>query len=306
MRVLITGVGGFVGRAMWDWLQKQPRPPEVFGLTRQRSAARDRRIKFCDMTDTRSLSRVLSGVDPDHIFHLAGGRSLNQRENWEENFGLTFNLLEVVEKLRRSPRIIVPGSAAELGRVPDSIRQVTERYAPQPLGWYGFVKYRQTCLSLMYARRGLDIVVARIFNVLGRGTPAALAPGKFARDIVRLEQAAGKNILRTGFLGGRRDFVDIDDVCAALWALARKGKSGEVYHVCSSRAVAMRELVRRMLKNTATAIRLQEDKKNVSGSFDVIGSNRKIRYTTGWRPRVSLAESVQATLASYRVQESLG
>lgn len=291
MNILIIGVNGFIGRALWNYLKERKFPLKVFGT----------HIKLENpILDLPDLKKILNRIRPDVIFHLAGGKPADENALWQANFLSTKILLDaVIGTGSFSPLIVVPGSAAEYGDLKTD-RPVSERSEPRPLWWYGFVKYMQTNLGLMYARNGMDVRIARIFNVGGYGTPETLALGSFAQRIVRIERGETPAVLNVGLLSGRRDFVDIEDVCAALWAIARRGKKGETYNVCSGRAVNMRDLLRKMISLSAVRIIVKEEQTAHSPSFDIVGSSAKLRRATGWRPQVTAEQSLRNTLRYYR------
>ncbi len=302
MHILITGVNGFIGTALWNYLKGEKSSLRVFGVDIQQGNP-TRNVYACDLCDPRQFRKILQRTRPKIIFHLAGGRPADENALWQVNFISTRTLLEAVAQLSGDrPRVIIPGSASEYGRVKTPQRPVTEDFPLQPLGWYGFSKYAQTSLGLMYARRGIDVRIARIFNIAGAGTPPSLAIGNFAQRIVTIERESGRPILKVGRLSGRRDFLDIEDVCSALWAIARKGKKGEVYNVCSGKTSVIRFLLRELISHAHTKISVQEERKAASTSFDIIGSNVKLQRATGWRLRVSLARSLENTLRYYRQQ----
>ena len=302
MNILITGVNGFIGQALWDHFKARRPSFDVFGIDLQISST-EPRLLSCDLSDQRQLMKILGRIRPDVIFHLAGGRPADENMLWQANFIPTKILLDVVAELKSvSPRIVIPGSAAEYGKVKTPRKPVSENFQPQPTAWYGFVKYMQTSLGLMYARKGLDVRIARIFNITGYGTPSSLAPGSFAERIVRIEAGQGPAVLNVRHLTAQRDFIDIEDVCSALWAVAQKGKSGEVYNVCSGDLVSMRFLLRELIRysDIKDSVVIKEEQRAHASTFDIVGSNAKIKRVTGWRPRISLEQSLKNTLRYYR------
>ncbi len=309
MNILITGVNGFIGAALWNYLNthkfllKISSPVKVFGVDVQlRSSAPN--LLICDLNSPLELKKIFKRTKPDIIFHLAGGRPADEDAVWRANFALTRNMLDTVKETKGIlPCLVIPGSAAEYGQMKTLRKPVTENVQTRPLGWYGFVKNMQTSLGLMYARQGLNVRIARIFNVCGQGTPTSLAIGDFAQKIIQIEKGKMPSVLEVGRLSGRRDFIDIEDVCSALWAVAQKGTSGEIYNVCSGKFLSMRLLLRRLISySKIKAIVIQEEQKAHSLTFDIFGSNIKITQATGWRPRVSLEQSLRNTLQYYRQQ----
>lgn len=263
-------------------------------------------VETCDLRRTKNLNSILSVVKPAIIFHFAGGRLSDDQATLEANFTTTKDLLDAVKALPAPlrPKIIIPGSAAEYGNI-KAKGLITENCLPKPLGWYGLVKLLQTELSLCYARQGLDVVVVRMFNICGKGTPSSLAIGGFAKQVVAIERGA-EPVIRTKNLDGQRDFVDVEDVCRGLWMIAQQGKNGEIYNLCSAKPASIRDLLNRLLRLARVKnIRVEENKSDASFSFDVIGANAKLKKAVRWAPRVSLEASLKNTLSSYRHQPTL-
>ncbi|MBI4309707.1 MAG: NAD-dependent epimerase/dehydratase family protein [Candidatus Omnitrophica bacterium] len=302
MTILICGIHGFLGRAMGDYARRVKGKHFVYGLARKKAGPGNARIIECDLNQSGRLRKVLRDIKPDIIFHLAGGRCGGGQETFDANFTSTKNLLETIHGLNvpRSPKIIIPGSAGEYGHVRGK-RLIMEDCRAAPLSWYGFVKLLQTELGLLYARRGLDVVVARLFNLCGAYTPPSLAIGAFAQQIVAIERGA-QPVIRTKNLGGKRDVCDVEDVCRGLWAIAQTGRTGEVYNLCSGRPVVFRQLLKEMISYARVkSIRVEEDKQDLSSSFDAVGSNSKLKKITSWSPRISLEQSLKNTLESCRM-----
>ena len=298
-RILITGADGFIGGALGKFFSQRRLSFEVIGISRRREIGRE--IIRCNLNDPQKTLDTLAALKPYYIFHCAGGRSADEQKIWRSNFETTKILLESVLKIKNyRPRIVIPGSAAEYGPLPAGVKSATEKLSAWPSSWYAFVKYMQTSLGLMYARKGLDVRIARIFNIGGYGTPSSLALGNFAKKIVQIERGKELPALKVGRLTGRRDFIDIEDVCSALWAIAHRGKKGEVYNVCSGRPLSMRFLLAELISHSNIEATIQEGLKMSSTTFDITGSNIKIRRATGWRPSVSLEQSLKNTLQYYR------
>ena len=215
-------------------------------------------------------------------------------------------LLEAVKNMKGArPRIIIPGSAAEYGKMLYGRKKIRESDRCAPLSVYGAVKFEQTSLALAYAYQGMDVIVARIFNIIGEGTPSALAAGRFAEQITQIEKGLSPKVIETKNLSGKRDFLDIRDVCAALLAVAIHGRAGQIYNICSGRPVTMKAVLGKFLSLAKVRnIVVVEDKSDASPSFAVIGSNAKLRSVSGWFPKVSLERSLNNTLRGYRQEKS--
>ncbi len=299
MKVMITGVNGFLGSAIAQWLRSRYTDITLHGLARRPITNASFPIEICNLQDQGQLEIILNQCRPDIIFHFAGGRYPSDEDTFNANVQTTKVLLAALTQTNlKTSRVILPGSAAEYGNLLTS--PITENELPKPLTWYGLVKYMQTELGLYASRNGQNLVVARMFNILGTGTPTSLALGTFAKQIVAIERGAPA-IIKTKNLNGQRDFLDIDDVCEGLMALAKHGNSGEIYNLCSQHAVTIRDLLEQMIHlSTVANIQIEENTLDQSASFNVIGSSQKIVQLKSWHPSVSMQQSLLNTLNSYR------
>lgn len=234
---------------------------------------------------------------PEWIFHLAGGaRGKSYEELFRDNVQCTENLLEGVLSKSSGCRVIVPGSAAEYGRVGPESQPVLENQTLHPISPYGVSKAWQTLLCGAFADRGVDIVIGRIFNVIGREAPVYSAIGSFLAQIENVRMGLQPPVLKTGNLHSKRDYLDVRDVAEALLALAEKGSSGEAYNVCSGGSVSMKEVLCRMIDRSGCRIQVEEDSQHDSGRsraiWDSLGSNAKLRRETGWTPKIALEQSI--------------
>lgn len=302
-KALITGVNGFIGQALWQYLRKTRKSMDVYGIDLTKKPDTPG-ISSIDIFDARKFGHFLDNISPDYIFHLAGGRMADHTQLSKSNVETTRALFTTLLEIAHIPtKIVIPGSAAEYGKVPVNIRRISERTWAEPLSDYGKVKFEQTNLSFQYSTLGFNVVVARLFNITGANTPDQLAAGRFSKEIIRLEQGNKTGVLNTMSLKGRRDFLDIDDICSALWHLAESGRSGEIYNVCSSVPTKIEDLLMKLILNSRlTDVEIIEDENSGSESFDVIGSNAKLRAHTSWKQQISLDKSLNNTLKSWRKQ----
>ncbi|MBP9855309.1 MAG: NAD-dependent epimerase/dehydratase family protein [Candidatus Omnitrophica bacterium] len=300
-KVLITGVNGFIGQALWQYLRKYKKSIDVYGIARAKKSNHPN-ISVLDVLNPKKLEFYLNHLSPDYIFHLAGGRMNDFNTLVQSNIGTTKVLLTTLQRIKCRPaKIIIAGSVAEYGIPLKNSRGINERYVAKPLSNYGRVKLKQTKLSLKYASQDLPIVVARISNISGTNTPEQLAAGSFSKEIVSLEKGNKQGTLVTMNLKGRRDFLDIHDVCSALWCLAEHGKYGHIYNVCSAVPVIMEDILFKLISfSKIIDVEICENENSGSESFDVIGSNAKLRKHTSWKQEISLDESLRDTLKSWR------
>src|SRR4051794_28560500 len=233
---LVTGGSGFLGRHLLGLLDDREMPGiEVSALGRRAPAGR-RAGTFiaADLDDPAELGRAIAETAPEVVFHLAGlTPPAAPGAFYRANTLATVHLLDALRAGLRPVRVVLAGSAAELGPVAAEDLPVDEEHPCRPAGSYGLSKWLATAAGLA-ARPPLEVIAARIFNPIGPGLPTSQAFGRFA---VRLAEPGPDPLrLTVGDLDGRRDFVDVRDVARALIALADQGRPGRVYHVGSGRS----------------------------------------------------------------------
>ncbi len=306
-KILITGVSGCIGQALAGHLASSGKD-RVLGVDMKPPAGSTCEFFTLDLLDQAKVTVFLQRQRPQWIFHLAGGRLADPAAMFQANVLTTQVLLQAICAVKGyRPRVVSVGTAAEYGDC-HGRALITERTSGDVKGVYGRCKAIQTRTALYFASLGVDVVVARLFNMVGPGVIPATAGGKYAQEIVRVERHPSAHEACVGNLRAVRDFLDIRDICAALGALATGGRSGEVYNVCSQRGVAMRCLVAQMLKaSVKSGIKAREDLQQDPGVLVAVGSCAKLKKATGWRPRYSLRDSAADTLAWYRanVREGL-
>ncbi|MFA5139665.1 MAG: GDP-mannose 4,6-dehydratase [Elusimicrobiota bacterium] len=298
-RILVTGGTGFLARPLVELLRRNL-PPGRLQVT---SLVPGPGVLKSDLLDAGSARRLVERTRPELVFHLAGmsaSASTPPDVLWRVHVTATLNLFKALRALPSRARVVVVGSSREYGSA--GAGRLRETSPTEPVGEYGASKLGQTLAALSFCRQGLDVRVARIFNVFGQGMPKTLALGSFASQIAAIEAGVRPAQIRVGNLSSRRDYVDVRDVARALALLARWGESGEVYNVCSGRSLTMKWLLRKMLSMSQTRIAVVLDPGRVRAGdvSSMAGSHAKLTRATGWTPKVPLEKSLRDTLAWHR------
>lgn len=264
-----------------------------------------------DLTRRRSVDALIRRLRPARVFHLAA--LSNVADSWKDpgktlsnNVGAQANLLAALVTLAPMPRTLIIGSADEYGQ-PRGTAPVTEETPLRPLTPYGVSKVAQDLLGLQYhLSHGLPAVRVRPFNHIGPGQSPSFAVASFARQIARIEAGRQPPRLRVGNLRAKRDFTDVRDVVRAYRLAIEEGRPGDVYNIGSGRAVALREIVERLLRMSRTRITVEVDAARMRSAEAVtwVCDAGKFRRRTGWRPVIPLEQTLADTLAYWRRMES--
>ncbi len=296
MRVLVTGSGGFLGPHVVRAASEEWPDAEVVGLDLAGAGG----AVALDLRDPGATASAVAGLRPDVVLHLAGLLTGPLGDLYAANVLGTHHLLDAVAASVPAARVVVVGSAAEYGAVPAEDLPVREDRAPSPLSPYGLSKAWQTTCALFWANRGLDVVVGRVFGMIGPGMTEDLFVGAVCAQLRRLAAAGGPGgELRLGDLGAKRDLIDVSDAASGLVALAARGRAGAVYNVCSGESIAMSELLDMLVSASGADVSVVRDPDRVRTADvpDSVGSPERIRSDTGWAPRSTLAASVSRAVA---------
>lgn len=295
-RVLITGATGCSGRHLAAHLRESCADVVLGTGRRATPPPRLDGYRPCDLTDPRAAAALVEWARPDVVHHLAGGRGADTQPEAHRRAVDAFENLRAALRARidrRPVRLLVVGSAAEIGRVPDTLLPVDETVECRPLTAYGAAKHAVVQAALAEPRGGgLDIVVARTFNLVGPGLDERLALGRFAAH-VRAARRGAAGVLRCGWLGGRRDLVDVRDAVRAYRLLADAGPPGTIANVCSGTSWRMADLLERLV--AIAGVRVEVEAAGQPGADDVAdmrGSHRTLSRMTGWQPAIALERSL--------------
>ena len=246
MNVLITGALGFGGRNLNKVLSKKGSCKLfVSDINRDVSTAN---YWHCDSLDFESVNELLLKTKPDFIYHLVGSFSNEYEKDYAANVLATKNVLEAVRNLEKDCRVMLFGSAAEYGVVVKGENPIKESRALRPVSVYGLTKTYQTALMQYYLNAlNLDIVMARPFNIFGRGISSKLFVGRVYQQIQLLKNNEIEKIV-LGNLDNERDYISIDDAIEHYITIMLYGKKGEIYNVGSGAPLQTRTLLKKILK----------------------------------------------------------
>jgi nucleoside-diphosphate-sugar epimerase len=295
---VVTGATGFVGRHVLDVLKTDHQRGRgdsvtVVALGRRRPDGWPAdAFVAADLTEADRLRAAIEQVAPDMVIHTAGRTPpASDQELYHANFWATIHLLGALRALKRPVRVVLSGSAAELGPVDDSLLPVDESHPCNPANAYGRSKWLAT-LAGRSERSPLEVMVARVFNPIGPGTPTSQALGRFA-DLLS-EPGADPVELIVGDLDARRDFIDVRDVANAMIALATRGKAGSVYNVGTGRSRRVGDGLDRLIHLSGRSVRVSVDPvlKCDRGPSDSRADITRITEHTGWKPMISWDRSL--------------
>jgi dTDP-glucose 4,6-dehydratase len=311
MRLLVTGGAGFIGSNFVRHVLAQHPEDSVVNLDKLTYAgnpanladvAESPRYAFVhgDICDAKLVRDVARGVDAIVNFAAEShvDRSLIEPDAFlrTDVFGV-FTLLEAVRELR-VPRLLqistdeVYGSIARgAAREDDPLRPTNPYSASKAAGDLLARAYWQT--------HGVPVVITRSSNNFG--------PYQYPEKVIPLfitnaldDQALplygdGRNV---------RDWLYVQDNCAAIDLVLRAGRDGEIYNVGGGHEVenvVLTHEILRLLDKPEGLIRQVTDRPGHDRRYAV--DSTKI-WQLGWAPRYPFASALETTVRWYREHET--
>jgi len=320
-KILITGITGFVGSHMADFLLQRD-DVEVYG-TKRWNLSRLRNIYHqldnprltiidCDITDPVGVNNLIEKVVPDNIFHFAAESFvspswLHPSHYMDINYKGTVNIMEACRMAKINPRILIAGSPEEHGDIKAEELPITESTVLRPVNPYAVTKVAQDLIGYVYHRSyGMNIIRTRAFNHEGPRRDYVFGLPWYAYQIARIEAGKQTPILETGHTGDKRNFTHIKDMIEAYYLAMENCNPGELYligsdeedHICTFKEA----LDRMIVLSNAKKIEVQVNPKYVrpTALLFLIGDTTKFRNLTGWKPKISIDQILLDTLNYWR------
>ncbi|MCW2366811.1 nucleoside-diphosphate-sugar epimerase [Sphingobium sp. B7D2B] len=240
-RILITGAGGFTGRALAKVLADK-------GMTLIGVGASDHAEHLvglssyhqADLSNAAALTAILREESPDGVIHLAGIAFVGHADIsaiYDVNVVGTRRLLQsIVESGIACASVILASSANVYGSAREGALDETTPLNPQ--NDYAVSKVAMEFVANVYRER-LPITIARPFNYTGVGQSTEFLIAKIVDHARRRAP-----IIELGNLDVARDFSDVRVIAEAYARLLNAASpSGSVVNLCSGRSYSLREIL---------------------------------------------------------------
>jgi GDP-4-dehydro-6-deoxy-D-mannose reductase len=262
-----------------------------------------------DLTDDAGVDRLVSGLRPDIIVHMAAQSSVGQAADapeatWRVNATGTETLANAVA--RHAPAsLFMFTSTAEVYGASFLKGPATEDTPTAPVNAYAESKLA----AEMALRAGLPdstrLIIMRAFNHSGPGHDERFVLPAFAAQVARAESGGNSPVVKVGNLDAERDFLHVIDVVEAYASVLRVGErlpARTLLNVASGRAWRLGDLLDQLCRMASRPIEIVVDPERMRPSDipRVVGDATRLRNLTGWAPRLTVADLLQDLLRSFR------
>lgn len=309
-KILITGVGGFVGQHLAQESFKQGH--EVHGISHSgelpnslSGIVKDHNV--CNLADYSAVKK-LDLTSYSAIVNLAGlanvGESFKNPELYmKTNVSVLTNICKVALEQRSSCRIV----GISTGAVYESAQTMPLREGSKTVlngSPYAKSKLAMEDGALEFTEKGVDCVIARPFNHIGPGQQAGFLMFDLCRQL--LESTTSESI-SVGTMSSKRDYTDVRDVARAYILLATTNKndlSSNIYNICSGTARTGYSLLEELQKHIPGTEHIKiEVNPNLVRPNDppvLVGSHDLITKDTHWQPSIAFEQTVEDIVQSVK------
>lgn len=319
-KVLITGITGFVGSHLAEFILKNHKNIKIYGLVRWRSPKINiskilNKINLCygDLEDYSSMEKIIYVVKPDVIFHLAAQSYVDFSfvspiSTLQANVVGTANLLESIKTFKLQsgydPVIHICSSSEVYGQVKKDEIPIKETNFFRPASPYAVSKIGEDMLALQYFLSWkIKTIRTRMFTHEGPRRGEVFAPSNFAKQIAAIEAGKQTPTVMVGNLNSVRTFMDVRDAVRAYWLLANKCAPGEVYNIGGIETMTIGDMLNKLISYSKRKnIKIKVDPKRLRPS-DVtlqIPSVEKFVEQTNWKPEIRFDETLKDMLDYWR------
>jgi UDP-glucuronate 4-epimerase len=317
VRILITGVAGFIGSHLAENLLSightvvgidnfDPFYPKKFKVRNLDQLTTSPQFSFFeeDIRSRSSLNNSFERTKIDAVIHLAAKAGVrpsieNMTEYYEVNINGTVNLLECMRQNGVS-KLIFASSSSVYGnnkKVPFSETDAVD----YPISPYASTKKSGELLCHVFSHLyHFDITCLRFFTVFGPRQRPDLAIHKFTRLI-----DIDKPLPFFGDGSTGRDYTYIDDIVQGIICALDKLEGFHIYNLGESRVVTLVELIKTIetvLNKQAILDKQPLQPGDVEKTFADI---TRARNDIGYAPKYSLEAGIQEFVTWYKENKAV-
>ncbi|MBL8816823.1 MAG: GDP-mannose 4,6-dehydratase [Planctomyces sp.] len=312
-KALITGITGQDGSYLTELLLEKGY--EVHGIVRRSSTLDRPRLKglyqnqdvygkrlflhYADLTDVTTIRRIITKVEPDEFYHLAGqshvGLSFEIPESTCEVTAMaTLRIMEILRDLPRVPKFL-HASSREIFGTP-SISPQDEQTPVNPNSPYGVAKTFATQMTRIYREaHGHFFCNAICYNHESPRRGENFVTRKVTLGAARISRGKQKTI-SLGDLDAARDWGYAKDFVQAMWLMLQQSRPDD-YVIATGESHTIRELLETAFAHVGLRwedhVIVEDRFRRPADPCQLLGNPSKARAELNWQPTLTFRELIE-------------
>lgn len=303
-KVLIFGIGGFVGRYLAQEFLSCGYA--VYGSDKTKNNMLHENITYqmADILNPEQVSNLIHDVSPHIIVNLAAVSSVGT--SWiipqttiSVNVIGSLNIIEASRKCRTVPKIMFIGSSEEYVSSDIPITEKAPLNANNP---YGISKITQERFAEIYREQyGMKIYCVRAFNHTGVEQCDSFVLPSFCKQVADIEKSGRPGIIKVGNLSAERDFSDVRDIVRAYRMIIESDNYSKIYNVGSGKSYSLKVLLDYIISLSNQNITIEVDPSRIRpiDTPRICCDYSEIEKDLGWRPKYSIFDTLTCIFEHY-------
>ena len=301
MKVLVTGVAGFIGMHCAQRLAA--RGDEVVGLDNlspyysvqlKRDRLKQLPIRFheLDIANASDLKKIFEEAKPEAVLHLAAQPGVrysleNPAVYVETNLVGFANLLECCR--RHPPRHLVFASSSSVYGANTELPWSESQNVDHPVSLYAATKKSNELMAHVYSHLfGLHTTALRYFTVYGPWGRPDMSPMLFARAILEEKPI---QVFNHGDM--QRDFTYVDDIVEGTLRVLDRPQRYAVYNIGNHQPVALLDYIAELERALGKKARLEMKPMQPGDVKATYADTAALARAVGFAPSTALEQGLQ-------------
>jgi NAD dependent epimerase/dehydratase len=313
--ILITGADGFIGSHLTEALVKEGAKVKAlsyynsfnsWGWLEDVDCLSKIEVLTGDVRDPHYCKKITKDVDV--IFHLAAliaiPYSYIAPDSYvDTNIKGTLNICQAA--LENTCERVIHCSTSEVYGSAKYV-PIDEKHLLQPQSPYSATKISADAIAMsFYHAFNLPLTIARPFNTYG--------PRQSARAVIPTiitQLLSGKKEIKLGALHPTRDLVYVKDTVKGFIEIAKSDKTiGEMINIATQNEISIGDLAKKIINMLSPNTKIRKERIRVRpGNSEVerlLGSNKKIKQLTHWKPEYTLDRGLKETIDWFKNSDKL-
>jgi UDP-glucose 4-epimerase len=281
-KILITGVNGFLGKALADKLSKNFK---IYGIGYNRLNVKNKNLTkiINKKVNLYNISNNFKKID--YIIHCAGigsVRGFNNLKQLKSDAETTKNVLEYIAKYSPETKLIYISSVSVYG---DSYKnKIRENCKVNPISIYAKSKILSEDFCKHYQKKfNISVVILRVSSLYGNGLKKQV-----------IYDSVSKILKNNNFFYGTgneiRNFLHINDFLSLIYKIIKKNfKNLELYNCGGDQNIKIVSVINKLKKIIKKKIKPEFNKSYTKlNPKSLRVDNKKIKKEFKWKPIVRI------------------